>query len=67
MPFRLSNDEVITMAEAGDGHTLVRFGCDFTLPPGWRGGVLRVLMHRELHRGPAGALARLKRAAEAPR
>jgi hypothetical protein len=53
------------MSDLGAEGTLVRLGCDFSYPPGWRGRLTRTLMAREVRRGPANALARLKRAAEA--
>jgi hypothetical protein len=65
LPFGLVNDEVIAMTEAGEDRTLVRFRCDYTLPPGWWGRVLGVLLRRDIRRGPVTALRRLKRAAEA--
>ncbi|HEY4026591.1 MAG TPA: SRPBCC family protein, partial [Candidatus Dormibacteraeota bacterium] len=58
LPLGLVNDEVVTMADLGQEGTLVRFGRDFSFPPGWRGRLVRILMARELRRGPEDALAR---------
>jgi hypothetical protein len=42
----------------------VNYHCDFRLPAGWRGAILRLVMRRELDAGPIESLSRLKRAAE---
>ena len=42
----------------------VNYHCDFRLPAGWRGIILRLVLRRELDRGPIYSLSRLKRAAE---
>jgi hypothetical protein len=48
-----------------DGTTCrVNYHCDFRLPAGWRGAILRLVMRRELDLGPIDSLSRLKRAAE---
>jgi uncharacterized protein YndB with AHSA1/START domain len=65
LPHGIVNDQTITMEDAGGGRALVRFGCEYSFPPGRRGELLRLLRTRGLRRGPADALRRLKRAAEA--
>jgi hypothetical protein len=40
-------------------------GVAFSSAPEWRGWLVRTLLAREFVRGPADALARLKRVAEA--
>ena len=42
----------------------VSYHCEFALPSGWRGSLLRILLWRELRVGPEDSLRRLKQAAE---
>jgi hypothetical protein len=42
----------------------VNYHCNFELPSGWRGAVIRRMLGRELDEGPLDSLLRLKRAAE---
>lgn len=63
LPFGVVNDQVMSVSGAEDGRAAVLFDCGLSYPPGWRGWTVRLLA-RGLRRGPAAALARLKRAAE---
>jgi uncharacterized protein YndB with AHSA1/START domain len=65
LPFGVVNDEHLACAAIDDVTCRVTYGCNFTLPAGWRGVLLR-LLSRRFEAGPADSLARLKRAAERP-
>jgi uncharacterized protein YndB with AHSA1/START domain len=65
LPFGVVNDQVMSVGVAEGGRAAVEFECDISYPPGWWGWTVRLLA-RGMRRGPAAALARLKRAAEAP-
>lgn len=65
-PFGILTEELVTVADAGEGRSLVSYEAGCSLPPGWRGTLARMLLGRELRRGPAASLRRLKRTVEAP-
>ena len=43
----------------------VNYHCNFEIPDGWRGKLIRTFLGRELTAGPTDSIARLKRTAEA--
>lgn len=70
MPLGLTVHEVLDCVPldcaAVDGaRCRVNYHCDFDIPDGLRGKLIRTFLGRELTTGPADSIARLKRAAEA--
>jgi hypothetical protein len=65
MPFGLRVDEDLDVTPLPNRQCRIRYHCNFTLPSGLRGRVLKMLLGKELVDGPLDSLARLKRAAEA--
>jgi hypothetical protein len=64
MPFSITVREDLSCVPLGMDQCRVNYRCDFGLPSGWRGWVMRFLMRRELDSGPVDSRSRLKRAAE---
>jgi hypothetical protein len=64
LPFGIVNDEHLVCTPIDAASCRVTYGCNFTLPAGWRGVLLSRLLARGFETGPADSLARLKRAAE---
>jgi uncharacterized protein YndB with AHSA1/START domain len=64
-PFGVHTEERVRVADAGEGRALVSYEAASSLPEGWRGALARLLLGRELRRGPAASLKRLKRMFEA--
>ncbi len=64
LPFGIVNDEHLVVTPIDAASCRVTYGCNFTLPAGWRGALLGRLLARGFETGPADSLARLKRAAE---
>ncbi len=64
MPLGITVHEELDCVPVTDDTCRVNYHCHFGFPPGWRGKVVRWLLRRELDRGPADSLNRLKRAAE---
>jgi hypothetical protein len=56
--------EELSRSPISDRQCRVNYHCHFSLPSGWRGALLRLLMRRELRVGPVDSLRRLKQAAE---
>ena len=64
LPFGITVSEDLSCVPLGQDQCRVNYHCDFWIPRGWRGAVVRFLMRRELDFGPADSLSRLQRAAE---
>ena len=64
LPLRLVVHEDLNCVPVDPTSCRVNYRCDFAFPSGWRGFVVRLLMSRELERGPEDSLRRLKDAAE---
>lgn len=64
LPLRLFVHEDLDCVPVDSASCRVNYRCDFEFPAGWRRSVLRLLMSRELKRGPENSLRRLKDAAE---
>ena len=56
--------EDMKLMEIDDARCRVNYNCDFTLPTGLRGAILRRTFGRSFDTGPADSLLRLKREAE---
>lgn len=64
MPLGIMVREDMKLAEIDNAHCRVNYNCDFTIPTGWRGGILKRLLGSSFDTGPADSLLRLKREAE---
>ena len=64
MPLGIAVGEELSCSPISDRQCRVNYHCHFSLPPGWRGALVRLVMRRELRVGPADSLRRLKQAAE---
>ena len=64
LPFGISVREDMDCIPLNPTQCRVNYHCNFDLPDGWRGVLLRLILRRELDRGPVDSLLRLKRAAE---
>ena len=64
LPFGITVREDLSCIPLTSTQCRINYHCIFGFPKGWRGGVARVVLHREVEAGPADSLARLKRAAE---
>jgi len=64
MPLGIGVREELSCSPISDRQCRVNYHCHFSLPSGWRGALLGLLMRRELQVGPADSLRRLKQAAE---
>lgn len=64
MPLGVAVREELSCSPINDRQCRVNYHCHFSLPSGWRGALLRLLMRRELRVGPVDSLRRLKQAAE---
>jgi hypothetical protein len=64
LPFSIQVREDLECISLDNTRCRVNYHCDFRLPAGWRGVILRPVLRRELDRGPIYSLSRLKRAAE---
>ena len=64
LPLGMRVHEALDCVPLEDGRCRVNYHCNFGLPGGWRGALLRFLLGREFTAGPADSLRRLKRAAE---
>jgi Polyketide cyclase / dehydrase and lipid transport len=65
MPLGLTVHESLDCVSLDSDCCRVNYQCNFDLPGGWRGILIGGLLRRELTRGPANSIHRLKRAAEA--
>jgi hypothetical protein len=59
LPFGLTVHEDLSRTPLDDTHCRVDYHCDFNLPKGWRGTLMRALMNRRLDAGPRDSLSRL--------
>ena len=64
IPFGIKVREDMKLIRVDDVRCRVNYNCDFTLPPGLRGAILRRVLGRGFDSGPADSLSRLKREAE---
>jgi hypothetical protein len=64
MPLGIAVREELSCSPISEGQCRVSYHCHFSLPSGWCGALLRLLMRRELRAGPVDSLRRLKQAAE---
>ena len=64
MPLGIAVREELSCSPISDRQCRVNYHCHFSLPSGWRGALLRLLMRREFRVGPVDSLRRLKQAAE---
>lgn len=64
LPLGMTVREELDCVPLEDTRCRVNYHCNFGLPDGWRGRLMRVLLSRGLKEGPADSLLRLKRAAE---
>ena len=64
MPFGLLIREEMDCVALNDAQCRVNYHCNFNVPKGWRGRLLRALLGRKLDSGPLESISRLKRAAE---
>ena len=64
LPLGIAVREELDCAPINDRQCRVNYHCHFSLPAGWRGALLGLLMRRELRAGPADSLQRLKQAAQ---
>jgi hypothetical protein len=64
LPFGIKVREDMNLIRVDDARCRVNYNCDFTLPPGLRGRILRRALGRGFDSGPADSLSRLKREAE---
>jgi hypothetical protein len=64
LPLAIAVREELDCSPISDGQCRVNYHCHFSLPSGWRGAVLRLLLRREFRVGPTDSLRRLKLAAE---
>ena len=64
LPFGITVQEDLYCTPIDVDKCRVDYGCDFGFPPGWRGALARLIIHRERDAGPINSLSRLKRAAE---
>ena len=64
LPFGIGVHEDLDARPVDASRCRVNYHCGFEFPEGWRGALMRMILRRELDRGPADSLARLKRAAE---
>jgi hypothetical protein len=64
LPLGIAVREELDCAPISDRQCRVNYHCHFSLPPGWRGALLGLLMRRELRAGPVDSLQRLKQAAQ---
>jgi polyketide cyclase/dehydrase/lipid transport protein len=64
IPFGIMVREDMKLMEIDDARCRVNYNCDFTLPTGLRGAILRRTFGRSFDTGPADSLSRLKREAE---
>jgi hypothetical protein len=64
LPLGIRVREDMRITPIDDHRCRVSYNCDFTLPPGFRGRMLRLLLRRGFDSGPADSLSRLKREAE---
>ena len=66
LPFGLAVRETLNCVPLEENQCRVNYHCEFSFPTGWRGAIARLVLRRELDRGPVDSLSRLKRAAEHP-
>jgi hypothetical protein len=64
MPLGITVREELSCSPISDRQCRVNYHCRFSLPSGFRGALLQLLMRRELRVGPVDSLGRLKQAAE---
>jgi hypothetical protein len=64
LPLGLTVHEVLDCVPLASERCRVNYHCNFGIPGGWRGALIRVLLGRELTRGPEDSIQRLRRAAE---
>jgi hypothetical protein len=64
IPFGIKVREDMNLIRVDDVRCRVNYNCDFTLPTGLRGAILRRVVGRGFDSGPADSLSRLKREAE---
>lgn len=64
LPFGIFVREEMDCTPLSPRQCRVTYHCNFDLPGGWRGVLLRLIMRSKLDTGPIDSLSRLKRAAE---
>jgi Polyketide cyclase / dehydrase and lipid transport len=64
MPLGLTVREELDCVPLTSDRCRVNYHCNFGIPDGWRGALIRVFLGRELTNGPVDSIQRLKRAAE---
>jgi len=64
MPLALSVHEELDCIPLTSERCRVNYHCNFGIPDGWRGAVIRIVLGRELTKGPIDSIQRLKHAAE---
>jgi hypothetical protein len=64
LPFGIEVHEDLDVRGIDAERCRVNYHCNFDFSKGWRGALTRLILRRELDRGPADSLARLKSAAE---
>jgi hypothetical protein len=64
LPLGLTVHESLDCVPIADDRCRVNYHCNFGLPAGWKGALLRRLLGRGFESGPADSLQRLKREAE---
>jgi hypothetical protein len=65
LPLGIRVHEELDCRPIGPDRCRVSYRCNFTFDAGWRGRAARLLLRREIERGPVDSIRRLKRAAEA--
>jgi hypothetical protein len=60
MPLGITVREELSCSPISDRQCRVNYHCHFSLPSGWRGALLRLLMRRELRAGPADGSRRAR-------
>jgi hypothetical protein len=64
LPFGIDVQEELDCVPVAEKQCRVNYHCNFDLPAGVRGWIVRTMIRRELDEGPRDSLLRLKRAAE---
>ena len=64
LPLALNVHEELDCVPLTAERCRVNYHCNFGIPDGWRGALIRTILGRELTSGPADSIHRLKRSAE---
>jgi hypothetical protein len=64
LPFGLTVREELDCVVLSDDRCRVNYHCNFRIPDGVRGALIRLFLGREMTNGPIDSIGRLKRAAE---